>query len=330
MAAAMRDTLLANLRCPKSHQSLTLQNPTRDGDDVLEATLVTSHTQWPVVRSIPRFVPADNYADSFGFQWNRFPGTQLDSVSGMTVSRDRFLAQWALPASWFEGRRILDVGCGAGRFAEIALSLGAEVFAVDLSSAIDACYRNLAKHPKLHCIQASIYDLPFEPKSFDAAYSFGVIQHTPDVRASFHALASMVRPGGEFAVDVYTSSWRGWLHPKPWLRPITRRMNAQKLFSAIETATPALLAASRVLGSVPLVGRVLKRAVPVADYDGVIPVDERQRHEWAVLDTFDWLSPTYDQPQTADTLRTWARECGLVDVHTHSPAHLTLRARTAG
>lgn len=324
----MRETLVTALRCPQEGTPLTLEVAARDGDDVVAGSLVArGGTRWSVVRSIPRFVAPDNYAASFGFQWNRFPGTQLDSVSGLAISRARFLAQWDLPPSWFAGRRILDVGCGAGRFAEVCASLGAEVFAVDLSAAVDACWQSLRRHSALHVCQASVYELPFAPASFDAVYCFGVIQHTPDVARAFRALARMVRPGGELAVDVYRASWRGWLHPKPWLRPLTSRLPADALFRAIERAAPALLAASRGLGGVPLVGPALRRAVPVADYDGVLPLDERQRQEWAVLDTFDWLSPRYDQPQTAATMTAWARDAGLVDVRTLHPAHLTVRGR---
>jgi 2-polyprenyl-3-methyl-5-hydroxy-6-metoxy-1,4-benzoquinol methylase len=323
----MREALASILRAPGADAPLSLEVTARDGDDVRVGTLRAGDSAWSIVRGIPRFVSSDNYAHSFGFQWNRFPGTQLDSVSGLTVSRDRFLAQWAMPPEWFVGRRLLDVGCGAGRFAEVALSLGAEVVAVDLSAAVDACWQSLRAHPKLHVVQASVYDLPFAPSTFDAVYSFGVIQHTPDVPRTFRALAAMARPGGEVAVDVYKRDWKSWLHPKPWLRPLTTRVPGDTLFSIIERAAPALLSVSHALGQVPVAGRALRRAVPIADYEGVLPLDERQRLEWAVLDTFDWLSPFYDQPQTADTMRRWAAECGLVDVRMLHPAHLTLRAR---
>ena len=84
----MREDAATQFRCPKTGLPLTLEVAARDGDDVLSGALVsTDGTRWPVRDGIPRFVPEDNYAESFGFQWNRFPGTQLDSVSGLAVSR---------------------------------------------------------------------------------------------------------------------------------------------------------------------------------------------------------------------------------------------------
>ncbi len=45
---------------------------------------------YPITRGIPRFVSAQNYASSFGLQWNRFREAQLDSRSGLRISTDRF------------------------------------------------------------------------------------------------------------------------------------------------------------------------------------------------------------------------------------------------
>ncbi|MBZ0232802.1 MAG: class I SAM-dependent methyltransferase [Deltaproteobacteria bacterium] len=279
-----------------------------------------------VENGVPRFVPRDNYAASFGLQWNRFARTQLDSHNGTTISRDRFLAQSRWTERDLSGALVLDGGCGSGRFAEIALSLGAEVVAIDFSSAVDACRSNNGSE-ELHVLQADLYDLPFAPGSFDFVYSFGVIQHTPDVRGALEALVAQVRPGGRIAVDVYRSSWRQFLHPKFWLRPVTKRVPSAALFGWVERLAPPLLEVSRTVGRVPLVGAALRRALPVANYEGVFPLDEDQLRDFAVLDTFDWLSPRYDQPQSAATLERWMRELGLVEIEIDHPAHMTGRGR---
>jgi hypothetical protein len=43
-------------------------------------------------------------------------------------------------------------------------------------------------------------------------------------------------------------------------------------------------------------------------------LSSQQIREWAVLDTFDMFGPAYDQPQSEDTLRSWAGESGLREV----------------
>jgi ubiquinone/menaquinone biosynthesis C-methylase UbiE len=94
------------------------------------------------------------------------------------------------------GKWVLDVGCGSGRFAEVALSSGAHVVALDYSSAVDACYTNLRHHENLHVIQGDIYSLPFAPSTFSFVYSLGVLQHTPDVAKAFATLPPIVSGGG--------------------------------------------------------------------------------------------------------------------------------------
>jgi 2-polyprenyl-3-methyl-5-hydroxy-6-metoxy-1,4-benzoquinol methylase len=284
-------------------------------------------TPYPIVRYIPRFVSQDNYASSFGFQWNRFRQTQLDSYSGTSISRDRFLRQTGWSAAALDGAAVLDVGCGAGRFTEVALSMGAQVFALDYSAAVDACRENFAAHPNLHLLQADVYALPFQHERFDFVYCLGVLQNTPDPHKACLALPPLLKPGGELAVDVYPRRWSDLLHPKYCLRPITRRLPVTTLFQALEWGVPRLLRLSRMVGNVPAVGPILKHLVPVANYDGVYPLNERQRYEWAVLDTLDWLSPSFDKPQAPQTLQSWLEEGELEEIYVARLGHLVGRGR---
>jgi SAM-dependent methyltransferase len=318
-AGRISPLLLRMLRCPACAAAIE-QAP--DGNSL---QCLSCGTAFPVVGSIPRFVPPENYAANFGFQWNRFRGTQLDSHSGAPVSRARFVRETGWSPDDLQGKLVLDAGCGAGRFAEIA-SETATVVAVDYSSAVEACRANLPRD-NVHVVQADIYALPFESGTFDAVYSLGVVQHTPDVERAVKALVAPLKPGGELVVDVYVRSWKGWLHPRTWLRPITTRMDSRRLFQMIERAAPALMTVSNGVGSIPVVGRLLRRFVPVANYTGILPLSDAQLHEWAVLDTFDWLAPKFDQPQTAEILEQWLTEAGLTDVKVFKADHLTARGR---
>lgn len=311
----MRRSLLPLLRCPVSGADLELTDSVGAGDMVESGTLRScSGACYPIVRGIPRFVPAANYAASFGLQWNRFRRTQLDSYSGHPISRDRFFRYTGWRPEELRDARVLDVGCGAGRFTEVALAAGAHVVAVDYSNAVDACHENHVASSRLDVVQADVYALPLTPGAFDFVYCMGVLQHTPDVRRAFLALPRMLRPAGQLAVDVYPKLRRNTIWPKYWLRPLTRRLPAARLFRLVERLVPILLPASRALGRVPMVGRHLRWAIPVANYEGVLPLSPRQQSEWAVLDTFDMLAPTYDQPQDQETLRSWFAEAGMKDI----------------
>lgn len=222
----MKHELIQHLRCPQTGKRLDWEGATGAANDseLLEGWLVTEdgHNRYPVRNGIPRFVPESNYADNFGMQWNHFAKTQLDSHSGHSISADRF---W-LATSWnpdeMNGKWVLDVGCGSGRFAEVALSSGAHVVALDYSSAVDACYTNLRHHGNLHVIQGDIYSLPFAPNTFSFVYSLGVLQHTPDVAKAFAALPPIVSGGGNFVSTTTKNHSKAYSFPNTGYVPLPR------------------------------------------------------------------------------------------------------------
>ena len=173
--------------------------------------------------------------------------------------------------------------------------------------------------------QGDIYALPFEPESFDFIYSLGVLQHTPDVSKAFAALPPMVVGGGRLCVDYYEKSYKSLLLPKYWLRPLTKRIEKQRLFLFLKQTVPVLLSVSRGLGRIPLLGNFLRRMIPVANYEGILPLTEIQLREWAILDTFDWLSPAYDNPQTATNVGQMMENARMQDIEVLKAGHLVGR-----
>jgi SAM-dependent methyltransferase len=304
----MQPWLFDILCCPECGASL------RQVDAAL--TCLRCIKSYPVTGSISRFVEMENYANNFGFQWTLFAKTQLDSNSGRPISRERFFHTTGWKPEEMAGKLVLDIGCGSGRFAEIALSCGARVVAVDYSRAVEACYANLGAHSSLAVVQADLYHLPFQPGTFDYAYCMGVLQHTPDVERAFLAIPQQVTRGGRVAVDVYAATALNLLWPKYWLLPVTKKLRPERLFSMVRLVVPPLLAISRVIRCVPWLGRRLSYLIPVANYEGVYPLNEQQLKEWAVLDTFDMLSPAHDQPQSVSTMRNWAQKAGLHEAET--------------
>jgi hypothetical protein len=175
-------------------------------------------------------------------------------------------------------------------------------------------------------VQGDIYALPFHKGDFAFVYSLGVLQHTPDVERAFAALPPTVAAGGRLCVDFYQKSWKSALLPKYWLRPITKRISKPRLFAVLQTVVPTLLPVSRLFAKVPAIGGQLKRIVPVANYVGELPLDERQQLEWSLLDTFDWLAPEFDNPQTPETIRRWLQDAGMERIEVLKAGHLVGRA----
>jgi len=324
----MNRELLNILCCPLTHKRFRLEK-SLEKNGAIESGLLTTEDgkQYPISQSIPRFVPKENYANSFGFQWNIFRETQLDSHTGVPISRDRFYKSTEWSPDDLKGKTVLEVGCGAGRFTEILLTAGAIVVALDYSNAVDACWKNHYLHPNLNVVQGDIYNLPFQEGSFDFVFCFGVLQHTPNVKKAFMSLPPQLKKGGHLAVDVYRKRLRMIFWSKYWVRPFTCRMEPTRLFKMVEKWVPVLLSISIFIGRIPFVGRKLRYLIPVANYDGIFPLTNNQILEWAILDTFDMLSPVYDQPQSAETLYSWLKEAGMVDIKVFHPAHLVGQGR---
>jgi 2-polyprenyl-3-methyl-5-hydroxy-6-metoxy-1,4-benzoquinol methylase/uncharacterized protein YbaR (Trm112 family) len=308
----MREELLEVLAEPNTGARLRLVVDRREGADIASGELISEETgrRFPIVRGIPRFVEGSTYTDSFGLQWNRYRSVQLDSINGRTYSRDRFDAEAGWDESQLRGRWVLDGGCGAGRFAEVVAKRGPRLVALDFSSAIDATAETVREFDNVHPVQGNLLEPPFRPQIFDFVYSIGVVQHTPDPNRVIRNLVSVTREGGEFCMTIYAR--RPWtkLYSKYLLRPITKRMPKQQLLSMIEATMPVAFSVTDKLFRVPVLGKVAQFVIPVANYVGKSDFTREQRYEETVLDTFDMLSPEYDQPLTAGEVESVLREAG--------------------
>ena len=296
----MNRSLLTVLACPDCRGGLSCSAAEGGGNgDVVTGTLTCDGcgSCFPIAEGIPRFVPAENYATSFGYQWKLFRMEQLDSVNRTRLSERRFYSETGWTSGWMQGRWLLEAGCGAGRFLEIAARTGAQVVGVDISQAVDAARATLGL-ANVHLVQASIYQPPFRPGAFDGCYCIGVIQHTPDPLRALESLPPLVRPGGRLALTIYERRRWTMLYSKYWLRPLTRRMNKRLVMGLIHGSMPVLFPLTEVLFRLPYVGRIFQFMIPVANYVHNRELTLRQRYRWALLDTFDMLTPTYDQPLT--------------------------------
>ena len=154
---------------------------------------------------------------------------------------------------------------------------------------VDAAHDTLRGRDNVHLVQADIFHLPFRRETFDAAYSIGVLHHTPDTREAFRSVASRVRSAGEFAVFIYAFGHYHFFSDL-W-RKVTTRMPVRLLYGLTSLAVPLY-----VLYRVPLIGMGLRL---------VFPMSQHPRARWRWLDTFDWYSPKYQHKHTWPEVHGW-------------------------
>ncbi|HEX6490715.1 MAG TPA: class I SAM-dependent methyltransferase, partial [Gaiellaceae bacterium] len=100
------------------------------------------------------------------------------------------------------GARVLDVGCGTGKFARVLAERGlAQVWGVDPAPEMLAQARNRVP-ASVALERASVESLPFQDGSFDAAVLWTVV-HLIDRRRAFAELWRVLRPGGRLAIVTF-------------------------------------------------------------------------------------------------------------------------------
>ena len=274
-------------------------------------------SQWQVkelsvVDGVVRFRQDDGYNTSFAKQWKQFQLNQYDRCNQTTLYADRFQRETGWPSRGLDGELILEAGCGAGAFTCHLAATGADLVSFDYSSAVEVSAQHNA-NPHTVFAQADILDLPFSEGAFDRVFCHGVLQHTPDQRASFEALHRCVRPGGHLSIDVYRRDLNIRPHKSKYLwRWLTTRMKHEHLLNALRFYIPWWLPIDTLIKKIPVLGNLLGAIVPCWNYhEGKLT--KEQRVEWAIMDTFDALAPAYDKPASLSDVERWFKDCGYTD-----------------
>jgi len=293
----LADRVLSILRCLTCRDRLDAQEN--------ELVCVGCGHKYPCVNGVIRFVDTQQYVGSFGFQWHVHAKTQLDTAES-NRSEGAFRRRTGFRPEDLAGKLVLDVGCGMGRFADVATRWGAHVVGIDLSLASEVAARNLADR-EATIFQADVFQLPFAPASFDYIYSIGVLHHTPDCEKAFKSLPVLLKPGGRIAIWLY-SAYNKWYKMSDVYRKVTRRMSPRMLHKLCWGVVP-LYGMHQVLKKIPLVGRPASGALAY-----MIPMAHHSDRNWRILDTFDWYSPWYQSKHTYEEVFRWFESCGLQDL----------------
>lgn len=146
---------------------------------------------------------------SFDWQWAHLPsGDFMPGDPWFDANAARILAteMCGLAPEWFKGRRVLDAGCGRGRWTRALLELGATVTAVDYSEAGIAQTRALCGDTsRLRTMRVDLLAPPNDLlcQRFDLVFSYGVLHHTGDTWKALDNVSTLVGERGALCLYLY-------------------------------------------------------------------------------------------------------------------------------
>jgi SAM-dependent methyltransferase len=238
----------------------------------------------------------------FGEQWTAYTDNSgfygspalLDDVFGPLLSADEI-----------KGAVIADIGAGTGRFTNLFVQLGAaKVIAVEPSRAFDVLTRNtVAAAGSVECVRCDAEHFK-PPTPVDVMFSFGVLHHIPDPRASVAAMREGLKRGGRIAIWLYGREGNeAFVALLTLVAGITRRLSHEALEACvwiIYVPTCCYMWLCRLL-PLPL------RRYFVDIFSKLAP-DKRR------LVLYDQLNPAYAKYYWQQEVRALLEEAGFADV----------------
>ena len=207
-----------------------------------------------------------------------------------------------------KGKRILDAGCGEGRFARMLAERGAEVTAIDLSRRmIELAQAEEAKAPLgVEYAVMSMTDLsPFANESFDAVVSYLSILDVEDFETALREIARVLKSGSRFMFSTVhpcfyppDSSW------KPRKLGTIPMFDKDKLYRKVDNYFPAREIRFRMWPTAP---------AETVNYHRPISVYARACRDAGLL-IRDIIEPVPDEKVLAerDYLREYVRAPGMI------------------
>jgi ubiquinone/menaquinone biosynthesis C-methylase UbiE len=147
-------------------------------------------------------LPDADYVNTFGFEW-----TQIDGFVGKEVmSHGHIYGRFRLPADYFHGKVVVDVGCGNGRIGRLVAPSAERYLGLDLSEAVFS-FPNYLRTANVQLCRASGTDLPLKDEIADVTICWGVLHHMDDPERALGELRRITKPGGEILVFIYSDAY---------------------------------------------------------------------------------------------------------------------------
>lgn len=146
---------------------------------------------------------------------------KLTGFTGLVTGHEALAGRLIRPSA-FDVRgckRILDAGCGNGRYSKFLLRWAdddATVTGFDLSQRMLKRARRRLKSPRVHHVAAELTRIPFGDDHFDAVVCGYVLEHLPDPRPGLSELARVMRPGGKLLLLATEDTFTGSMCSRMW------------------------------------------------------------------------------------------------------------------
>ncbi len=148
--------------------------------------------------------------ETFSFQWDQLSkGEYMLSDPWFKSEVDRIICEEEIRVdrSWFKNKKVLDAGCGGGRWSYGLAKLGAQISAVDINdSALRRTQEALGEFGDQH----KFYQTPLETlqdeipeEKFDLVWSWGVVHHCKSYTKAFEQVCNRVKDGGMIYMYLY-------------------------------------------------------------------------------------------------------------------------------
>jgi ubiquinone/menaquinone biosynthesis C-methylase UbiE len=212
--------------------------------------------------------------ESFDYQWRNLSDSKylLTDEEWKRNVDSYILDELGVTREWINGKTVIDVGCGGGRWSYGFVKLGCRVTATDVSDG--PCKSTETNVPQAKVLKIDVFELPDQMKGmkFDIIWCWGVIHHTADMKGAFGSLVQLMHK--DSVLHLYVYSFDRGIRIR-----MLRRLVSMFSFKGRE--------------------RVIRLLVKLGILHG------------SVHELFDALSPKINHEITEPSLKEWFRAAGL-------------------
>ena len=207
-----------------------------------------------------------------------------------------------------------DLGCGTGRWAELAAQRVGTLHCIDpAAKALAVARRRLAHLPNVTFHESTADEIPFPDGSQDFGYALGVLHHIPDTQAAMASCVRKLKPGAPFLAYIYYA-----LDNRPaWFRLLWRisdlgRVVVSRLPFALRKQVTSAIAAGVYYPLASFAAAMERRGMDVANF--LLSAYRHRSFYDMRTDALDRFGTRLEQRFTRAEIERMMSRCGLIEI----------------